>query len=838
MKKKLLLAALITAVILGVLAMIPVLFRDTLLEKTKKTISKNLNVNIGFEDFRLSPIRNFPKAALSLKNVIVTGKDEFAGDTLLHVESLSTRFGLFDLFTLDNLTLNELILDRPTLQLLVNAEEKANWDIFPPDEAEKTGKPEEEGSFGMELSKIVVNQARLIYLDRALPLSVGAQNINLNLKGKMYGSNTQLKVDGNAEEFNLSYDSVSYISSIRLQLQSLLDINFDAADFRFGESELLVNDLPLELSGNFSLPGDSMWFDLRFNSSVSELSHFLNLVPPDYAHYLKDLQARGEASLNGSFKGIYFEEDYPALDLLFRIEGGNMKYAGLPEEIRQIRGTMSVVKPQGDLNLTRVSISDVHAEIKNNPVNGSLTLANLMEDLHFKGNLTGKVNFDHLKDAIPMDSVLISGLMDVDLDVEGNMSAIENKTYELLKTGGEVALSNFSFESNQLSKPVTISSGRLDFAPENVNLRQLDLKIGQSDLALTGKVMDYYPYLFTGGNLSGNFTMTSDFLNLNELMTLQKTESAKPGKPVPEKKGKQESDTLKSAPSTFEVPERLNLTFQTDVKRALYDKLNIKQIQGRVAINDGRIDLNGVTMNVLDGELKLAGSYQNTPQKTPLIDMTLDMISFDIPSAFQSMNLIRTYLPIAAQSKGKFSTSLKMNGKLSENMNLMLGSLNGSGLINSQNLQVINSPVFNKIKSVLKDERLRDLKIDDFAASFTIENGNLLLKPFKTKISGQEATFSGKLNADNLIDMQIDFTIQRDALSQNLEQTLGVLPGQQNIQLIPVDVRIKGPVNNPEVKVDLSEAKKMIRKEVGNATREELKESINKIGDGLKKLFK
>ncbi len=243
-------------------------------------------------------------------------------------------------------------------------------------------------------------------------------------------------------------------------------------------------------------------------------------------------------------------------------------------------------------------------------------------------------------------------------------------------------------------------------------------------------------------------------------------------------------------------------------------------------------------MNVLDGELKLAGSYENSPQKTPLIDMNVEMIGFDIPSAFQSMDLVRKYLPIAAQSKGKFSTSLKLNGRLNETMDLMMGSLNGTGLINSQNLQVINSPVFNKVKSVLKDERLRDLKIDDFVASFTIENGNLLLKPFKTRISGQEATFSGKLNADNLIDMQIGFIVQRDALSQNIENTLGVLPGQKNIQLIPVDVYIKGPVNNPEVKIDLSEAKKMIRKEVGNATRDEIKESINKIGDGLKKLFK
>lgn len=838
MKKKLLLAVLIFAVIIAALALTPVIFRDALLEKTKTTISKNLKANIGFEDFRLSLIRHFPKAGLSLKNVVITGKDEFAGDTLLHIGSLSTRFGLFDLLSPDNLTLNELILDHATLKLLVNSNEKANWDIFPSEDEGIREDAKEEESFGMELSRIVVNHARFQYHDYSLPLTVGTEDINLILKGNMYGSDTKLRIEGDAAEFNLSYDSVSYISHIRLQLQSLLDINFDSYDFRFGEGELLVNDLPLALDGNFSLPGDSMLFDLRFNSKISEVSQFLNLIPPSYAHYIKDLQAKGDASFQGSFKGIYFEEDYPALNILFKISNGNIKYAGLPEEIKNITGNIAVEKPQGVLNLTSVRISDAHAEIRNNPVNGSLTLGNLMDDLHFNGSVTGKVNFDHLKDAIPMDSVQISGLMDVDLGVAGKMSDIENKRYELLKTDGQVALNNFSFESNQLTMPVKVSSGKLDFAPEKVNLQQLDLKIGQSNVALTGNVTDYYPYIFTGGSMSGSFTLASDFLNLNELMSLQKPEFANPGKTGQGKGGKPASDTLKSAPATFEVPERLNLAFQTDIKKALYDKLNIRDISGRVAVSDGRLDLNGVTMNVLDGELKLAGSYENSPQKTPLIDMNVEMISFDIPSAFQSMDLVRKYLPIAAQSKGKFSTSLKLNGRLNESMDLMMGSLNGNGLINSQNLQVINSPVFNKVKSVLKDERLRDLKIDDFVASFTIENGNLLLKPFKTRISGQEATFSGKLNADNLIDMQIGFVVQRDALSQNIENTLGVLPGQKNIQLIPVDVYIKGPVNNPEVKVDLSEAKKMIRKEVGNATRDEIKESINKIGDGLKKLFK
>lgn len=218
--------------------------------------------------------------------------------------------------------------------------------------------------------------------------------------------------------------------------------------------------------------------------------------------------------------------------------------------------------------------------------------------------------------------------------------------------------------------------------------------------------------------------------------------------------------------------------------------------------------------------------------------MAVDLVSFDIPTAFQSLKLVRNYLPIAAQSKGKFSTSLRLNGQLDEEMGLVMESLNGSGLFNSMNVQVLNSPVFNKVKSVLNEERLRDLKIDDFAASFTIENGNLLLKPFKTKISGQEATFSGKLNASNLIDMDINFLVSRDALSKNIENTLGVLPGQKNIQIIPVGVSISGPVKNPDVKVDLSDARKMIQKEVGNATKEEIRQSVNKIGEGLKKLFK
>jgi hypothetical protein len=823
MKKVLIIIALILVVLLVSLMAIPFLFKDSLLQKTKSTLSNKLEMTVNFDHFSLSLIRHFPKASLSLENLRLTGKGAFQGDTLLQIGSLRTKFGIFDLFSPNNLTINELILDNAHLNLLVNKANKANWDVVPEAKPSSTGKS---STFGMELSQIEINHASVSYRDLTLPMNVDFKDVNMKVKGKMYGNDTDLKIDGIAEQFDIEYDSVRYIAKTRLDLNSLLKINFDTWNFAFSDSEVKINGLPVGVQGSFSMPNDSMFFDLSFASKVSLLSDFLKLVPPDYTSYLRDVKAEGKAELSGSFKGLYYNETYPALNLLFNISGGKLRYAGLPEEIKNIDADLAISKPQGDFNLTTININRAHAEIRNNPVDFNLHVSNILENMQFSGKLVGKINFDQMKDAIPLDSILVKGLIDINIGMSGNMSAIENKNYGLLKTEGALSLSNFSFANNQLTMPVTIPSGMLDFSPAKINLQQMEMRIGQSDMALSGSLTDYYAYLLTNGTLNGNVNVSSGYLNLNELMLLQKPAD----KPT--------ADKNKPNPSSFTVPERMNLTLQTNVKKALYDKLTLTNIDGKVVVDKGRLNLNGLNMNVLDGEMRIAGVYENSVNKTPLVNLSLDLISFDIPSAFQSLQLVRKFIPVAAQSKGRFSTSIKLQGMLDQNMNLIMNSLSGTGLFNTFGVQILNSPVFNKIKSVLSEEKLSDLKIDDFTANFTIENGDLLLKPFKTRISGQDATFRGRLNTNDLIDMSIGFIINRDALSKNIENTLAILPGQQNIQKIPVDVTIKGIVKNPEVGIDLTEARKMVAKEVKNASKEEIKNTINKLGDGLKKLFK
>jgi len=190
-------------------------------------------------------------------------------------------------------------------------------------------------------------------------------------------------------------------------------------------------------------------------------------------------------------------------------------------------------------------------------------------------------------------------------------------------------------------------------------------------------------------------------------------------------------------------------------------------------------------------------------------------------------------LPVAGQSTGKFSSSVNMKGQMSEYHKLIPASIDGKGLFSTRNLEVVNSPIFNQLKGILKSEKLKNVKIDDFKANFIVDKGNLLLKPFKTKIAEQETQIAGSLNTDNLLDMKLDFKIQREAFGPDIQNILAVIPGNENIKAVPAGVNIKGPVGDPEVKMDLSETRKYIT----DATKDDIQKSLNKLGKGLKKLF-
>jgi hypothetical protein len=688
--------------------------------------------------------------------------------------------------------------------------------------------------FKMKLNDIRVNNLNLLYDDQQMPMKVWVKNTNITSTGEVAGSLTTFDLKGESAELVLEYDSVQYISKTRLKAETLLKVDYDKMNFVFDRGKLWVNNLPLEVNGSFAMPNDSMLFDLGFQSEKSDFATILALVPADYQKYLEKAVITGSAEFKGTVKGLYYNEIYPAIDVLLAADNASFKYPDLPESVQDIQVLAQITKPEGDLNLLKVNVEKAHASIKNNPVDLTMQLSELMTDPNIAASFSGIIDFASLKQAIPIDSMDINGILRAKMQLAGRMSSIEKQDYEKFRSNGEAVLSNFRIESAQLTKPLEINQGQIKATTQQITVDKFDGKIGETDFALKGTASNYLAYLFKNGTLKGDFNLKSNYLNFTELSNIQK-----PAKPAEQSAATQDKQAAKAdSVAVFQVPEKLDLNFQSAVQRAVYDKMPISNINGQVKIKDQRMDLNNLSMEMLQGKLAVNGSYTSNKENKPLFDFKLNMESIDLPTAYQSISTFRHYLPIAAKSQGKISTQFGLSGAMNEKMKIVPVSLNGLGILNTQSLMIIDSPVFDQIRGIIKKEKLKNVKVDDFTAKFQFENGTLRLNPFKTNIADQQTTIYGSLSAAREINLTMDFVVNRDDLGTDINKGLNILPGSQNIKMIDASVILKGSLTKPEVSLDLSKARKQIEEQVRKASADEIKGSVKKIGDELKKLFK
>ena len=97
-KTVLLAVASLLVLALALAIIIPFAFRDQIRERVESGINGMINARVSFSGYKLSLIRTFPNAAFTLRDLQVTGMDEFSGDTLASVESFGLVFNLMCLF--------------------------------------------------------------------------------------------------------------------------------------------------------------------------------------------------------------------------------------------------------------------------------------------------------------------------------------------------------------------------------------------------------------------------------------------------------------------------------------------------------------------------------------------------------------------------------------------------------------------------------------------------------------------------------------------------------------------------------------------------------------------
>ena len=828
MKKAIKISAIVFVSLFIILLILPFAFKGKIQSKVIEEANKSLNAKVNFSDISLSLIKNFPNINLSINNFTIVGIDTFKLDTLANIPTISVTVDLMSVIKGDNYKIKKIYLDNPKffLKALADTAIKPNWDIVKPDTIKSTDTSK--SNFKMTLQKFEIDGGTIVYDDATFPVYTKLEKVNYLMKGDFTADFTSLSIKTSIEKVNLIYNHIKYLNNANSDLNIVVDADLKNSKYTIKESDIKLNELNLGVSGIFTMLKDGYGMDLKMFAKKNEFKNFLSMVPSVYSNDFEKVKTSGNLALDAYVKGIYNAKQMPGFGVKIIVENAMFQYPSLPKAVKDIQLNVQIDCPSGNFDATEINVNRFHCEMAGNPVDMKLSVKTPVSDAQIKGNIKGKIDLTTVKDFYPLQKdVHLEGTVAADISMDGRMSSIEKKKYEDFKALGKLDIAGINYKSKDYPQGIFVKNLALDFTPKQVNLTDMNIRFGKSDLSAKGRIDNLLAYVFKNEMLTGNLETSSTLIDMNEWMT-PSTQNTK-------------ADTTKL--SVIDVPANIDFTLHSKINKLLYDKMDMSQVDGKITVRKKRVSLENLKMMMLSGQMILTGYYETVIPKQPKVAFDINIDQFDIPSAYNTFTTIQKLAPIASKTKGKFSTKMNFISTLDEHMMPVYKTITGKGTLTTSKITVENVAAQQKIADALKMDKLRKMMIDNVKLNFTISEGKLFVEPFDFNVDNIKTTVTGSTSIDQKIDYDMNFAIPRKDFGGQANNVLNNLVSQANSKgtnlsvgdVVNTKVKLTGTVTNPLVKIDLASSSKNIKEEMKQQVKKELETKAQSEADRLKK---
>ena len=184
-------------------------------------------------------------------------------------------------------------------------------------------------------------------------------------------------------------------------------------------------------------------------------------------------------------------------------------------------------------------------------------------------------------------------------------------------------------------------------------------------------------------------------------------------------------------------------------------------------------------LNILDGSVVIKGKY-DTKKAAPFVDVIIDVKDIDLQNSYNTFDIIKTYVPIAAKCEGKVSMMVGFNAMLDNTMTPIYKSLNGTGFIKSSSVSIKGVNTLDKIAQATKLEKFKNVQLQNLNISFKLEQGRLNVEPFDIKIDQMSAKIEGYASVDQRINFIMDLTVPTKSMNAQASSFTNGLIMQSN----------------------------------------------------------
>ena len=594
MKKifKILLWAIIALII--ALLLLPFLFKDDLMNALKTEINKNVNAEINFSDVDISFIKSFPNVGLTLHDLKIVGKENFANKVLTDTKSVNLNVNLSSLINKSvPYKINKIELEEAELNIIVDKYGNFNYVIW-----NDTGDGEEASAFELSLSKYTLKNSSLSYVDYQSNIAMSATNIEHTGTGNFNQDKFKLETKSNIPAFTFSQEGTTFLKKASISGDVNLEIDSKNESYTLSDNKIQLNGLEMKGEGFFKMLDNGISMDVKVESLNETFASFLKAAPLVLAEEVKNLQTEGTATIVASAKGIYSSapESFPAIDLSIKILNASVKNNDYASNIEDVTTDIFVKADNPQWDDLSINIPVFRANVAGEPVIAKLLYKDVMTTPYIDAVAKGKISLDEVSKIIPLEGVkTMTGTIHPDFSIQAYEKDIINENYESIAFDGQLELENINID-NQDTPDIKIKSSTIKASPSTLVVDKLSGEIGNTDFLVEGEIKNPLAYFVSDKSMGGKIDFSSKVLDLNEWM--------------PEEYG-----AATAVPPNYAIDKNLldksTVSFTANIEQMKYLNYDIKNLSGKGSINANKIAVKQANGDLQGSNFQLSGNILN-----------------------------------------------------------------------------------------------------------------------------------------------------------------------------------------------------------------------------------
>lgn len=508
----------------GVLLLIIYVNQDDIIQSQLNTMNKEHKGLLKIGDTHLAPFQNFPDLSFKIDDVrLYETKDDHA-KAILNVKDIYVGFNLWDILK-GNYDVHSLLVEDGFFNLILHEDGTNNLQnaLATTEEANK------DEEIHIHLQKIKLKNLDVHKFDESTNIDVETY-VNWADGGFKTSSgliNAHIDSDLNLNVFNNG--DTTYIHDKHFEFHTDLTLNVETGMMVFKPSNITMEHGDFEVEGFLDTKND-MSVDLDIKGTKPNFDMFIAFAPHNLIPVLERYKNAGKIYLNAKIKGPTTHGQTPFIDANFGAHEAFLenKKRGKKIDYMGFEGHFTNGEER-NLRTMEFSLNNVTANLEKGNFVGSVLVKNFEEpeinmvlDANFNIEfLAGFLNLDDIKDASGSVKLKMKFHDIIDLNNPEHTLKDLNQAYF-----SEFKVKNLHFASSSLPATLEHLDMHMVMNGKKVDIDQFDIKLGKSDLSLTGYLSDLPAILHhTNIPVTAHLEIESKVLDIAELTRFSKKDS-------------------------------------------------------------------------------------------------------------------------------------------------------------------------------------------------------------------------------------------------------------------------------------------------------------------------